>query len=374
MKIVHFSDTHLGFQAFDHVNDAGVNTREQDVYDAFERVIDRILEIKPGLAIHSGDLFHRPSPSNRALTFGLEQLRRLSQAAIPLVVIAGNHETPKTIYNSPILRALRALDGIHPMFGDAWELEQFGTIAVHGVPHINDNRLLQQQLERLTPVEGKYNILLLHTSLGRKYLMEEYGEQVFPESFEAKLQGFQYIALGHWHGCQPVNLHPNAWYSGSTERFSDAEAGSEKGFLILDIQPDNSCSVVFEAIKTRPWLVWERKNCHEVSVGELTSELQFFQNQNRLDEAIVSLNFIDIRPEQAMELSNMHLRQLFPTCFQLIPKRKTLTDKAFVHDLEASQFDSLDQIFGDYLRSKYPDNPVLANQLIAKAGKYFAGG
>jgi hypothetical protein len=88
----------------------------------------------------------------------------------------------------------------------------------------------------------------------------------------------------------------------------------------------------------------------------------------------VSLNFIDIRPEQAMELSNMHLRQLFPTCFQLIPKRKTLTDKAFVHDLEASQFDSLDQIFGDYLRSKYPDNPVLANQLIAKAGKYFAGG
>jgi DNA repair exonuclease SbcCD nuclease subunit len=121
MRILHFSDTHLGFQAFDRVNDAGVNTREQDVYDAFERVIQRTLEIKPDLVIHSGDFFHRPSPSNRALTFGLEQLRKIGDAGIPIVIIAGNHETPKTIYNSPILRALNTLDHVFPVFGETWE-------------------------------------------------------------------------------------------------------------------------------------------------------------------------------------------------------------------------------------------------------------
>ena len=372
MKILHFSDTHLGFQSFDRVNDAGVNAREQDVYDAFERVVDRILAIKPDVVVHAGDLFHRPSPSNRALTFALEQLRRISLAKIPIVIIAGNHETPKTIYNSPILRALRSIDGVHPMFGETWEVIEFGNTAIHGLPHINDNRLLLTELDRLQPLDGKFNVLMLHTSLGRRFLMEEYGEQVFPAEFEAKLAGFQYIALGHWHDRQSVNVHPCAWYSGSTERFSDTEIGAEKGFLLLDVQPDNTCSVTFEAIATRPWLKWERKNCLEVSVGEMESELNFFIEQNQVADAIISLNFLDIRPEQAMELSNIRLRQMFPDSFQLIPKRKTFSDRAFVHDIEASQFDSLDQIFGDYLRSKYVGDEGMGERLVERAGRYFA--
>lgn len=76
MKIVHLSDTHLGYSNFDKVNDLGVNFREQDFYDAFERVVSQILEIKPSIVIHSGDFFHRPSPSNRAMTFALEQLKK----------------------------------------------------------------------------------------------------------------------------------------------------------------------------------------------------------------------------------------------------------------------------------------------------------
>jgi DNA repair exonuclease SbcCD nuclease subunit len=257
------------------------------------------------------------------------------------------------------------------MFAEQQENFQFGDIVVHGVPHINDQRLLRTELDRLTPVAGKFNMLMLHTSLGRRYLMEEYGEQVFPPEFENKLADFQYIALGHWHDFQSINIHSSAWYSGSTERFSDTEIGTEKGFLLLDVQSDHQCNVVFEAIATRPWYKWERKGCQEVSAGELTSELMLFKEQHELKDAILSLNFLDIRPEQAMELSNLRLRQMFPDSFQLIPKRKTFSDRAFIHDIEASQFDSLDQIFSDYLRSKYPENEALAAQLVERAGRYF---
>ena len=104
---------------------------------------------------------------------------------------------------------------------------------------------------------------------------------------------------------------------------------------------------------------------------ELEAELEVFKVQNCPREAIVSLNFNDIKPEQAFELSNQRLRQIFPDSFQLITKRKTYSDRAFVHDIEVSQFDSLDKIFNDYLRSKYPDNEVLADQLVARAGMYF---
>ena len=385
MTLLHFSDTHLGFQAFDRVNAEGINAREQDVYDAFERVVARILAEKPDIVIHSGDFFHRPSPSNRALTFGLEQLKRLCDAKIPILVIAGNHETPKTIYNSPILRALRNLDCVYPIFGEAWEKFEFDGTVVHGVPHINDNRILYQELERLEPVAGKFNILMLHTSLGKKFLMEEYGEQVFPAEYEAKLADFQYIALGHWHNFQKIDLHPNAWYSGSTERLSDTEIGSEKGFLKLTFtkpdtftkldkfrkRDDSDLSVTFEAIPTRPWLKWEMNRCHELSVAEIEASLEKFISENDTRDAMLSLIFNDIRPEQTLELGNLRLRQLFPDAFQLIPKRKTWSDSAFVRGIEVGQFDSLDKIFADYLRSKYPDDEALAGKLVERAAGYF---
>jgi DNA repair exonuclease SbcCD nuclease subunit len=400
MTLIHFSDTHLGFQAFDRVNAEGINAREQDVYDAFERVVERILEIKPNVVIHSGDFFHRPSPSNRALTFGLEQLKRLCDARIPIVIIAGNHETPKTIYNSPILRALRNLDCVYPIFGETWEKFEFDGVVVHGVPHINDNRILYQELGKLQPVAGKFNILMLHTSLGKKFLMEEYGEQVFPAEFEAKLADFQYIALGHWHNFQKIDLHPNAWYSGSTERLSDTEIGAEKGFLKLEIGKvfiqdkqdlqdistqkgaknpvnlvhpvnKNQPVITFEAIPTRPWLKWEMNRCHELSVTEIEAALEKFISENDTRDAMLSLIFNDIRPEQTLELGNLRLRQLFPDAFQLIPKRKTWSDSAFVRGIEVGQFDSLDKIFADYLHSKYPDDEALAGKLVERAAGYF---
>ena len=369
--VIHFSDTHLGYQAYDRVNAEGINAREQDVYDAFERVIGRILDIKPGVVIHSGDFFHRPSPSNRALTFGLEQLRRLGDAGIPLVLIAGNHETPKTIYNSPILRALRSLDRVYPFFGECVEQINLGDIVIHGVPHINDNRLLTSSLEQLEAVRDKFNILMLHTSLGKRYLMEEYGEQVFPAEFEAKLAQFQYIALGHWHNCQPIDVHPCAWYAGSIERLSDTEIGAEKGFLRLDVQADRTSRVQFEAISTRPWLRWEMNQCHNISVTEIEADLERFKQENDTQGAILSVIFNDIRTEQTLELGNLRLKQMFPDAFQILPKRKTYSERDFVQGIEASQFDSLDEIFADYLHSKYSENPALAERLVERANKYF---
>lgn len=371
MHIIHFSDTHLGFQAYDNVDDNGINAREQDVYDAFERVVDRICAEKPDLVIHSGDFFHRPSPSNRALTFGLEQLRRLCDLDIHTVIIAGNHETPKTVYTSPILRALRSMPCVYPAFGDVWEKWTFGDVTVHSLPHINDNRKLFEELERLQPDAGRFNILMLHTSLGKRYLMEEYGEQVFPPEFEEKLQGFQYVALGHWHNYQQVNLHPNAWYSGSTERFSDTEIGAEKGFINLNLAADGTFTNTFEVIPTRPWLKFEAHHCHALSVDELREKIKTFAAENDTQGAILSLIFNDIRVEQSLEIGNQHLREIFPHCFQLLPKRRMYNEKSQATRWEAQPFDSLDKLFSAYVREQYRDDDAMAQKLADKAASFF---
>lgn len=371
MRILHFSDTHLGFQAFDGVTAEGINAREQDGYLAFRQVIDHVLDTRPDVVVHSGDFFHRPSPSNRALTFGMEQLRRLHDAKIPIVLIAGNHETPKTVYTSPILRALRTVDGVYPIFGQQLESVEFDGLKVHGVPHINDTRILHAELERLEAQPGRWNLLLLHTSLGKKFLMDEYGEQVFPAQFEAKLTDFQYVALGHWHNFQHTDATPHTWYSGSTERLSDTEIGFEKGFVEIDAAADGTYQLKFRPIATRPWLQLALDHCEGKTVAELRAELETFASGNDTRQAILSLQFNDIRAEQTLELSNSRLREIFPESFQLLPKRRPFAEKAFIHRIEADQFDRLDRIFADYLREHFRDTPDVAERLVGRARDYF---
>ena len=42
MKILHFSDTHLGFNDLDIINNENINQREADFYDAFSEIVEQI--------------------------------------------------------------------------------------------------------------------------------------------------------------------------------------------------------------------------------------------------------------------------------------------------------------------------------------------
>ncbi len=372
MRLLHFSDTHLGYQAFDRVEEhTGVNAREQDFYNAFEYVINRAIAERPAVVVHSGDFFHRPSPSNRALTFALEQLRRLSDAHIPLFLIAGNHETPRTSYNSPILRALRSLPGIHPVFEQRWETFSIDRVTLHGLPHLNDERLFRQELMRIEPTPDRFNLLLLHTSVGKRFLMEEYGEQMLPEELVHRLSGFQYLALGHWHNAQKISAHHNGWYAGSTERLSETEVGAEKGFLWVDVHSTAEASISFEAIPTRPWLRQEIRRCNEYSVADLLSRLNDFARGNDLRQAIVSVILSDIQPEQAAELSNWRLKEIFKDTFQLLIRRRLYTAAQQRRSAEASSFERIEDLFAHFVRQQMGADPSLADALIEKAQHYF---
>jgi DNA repair exonuclease SbcCD nuclease subunit len=59
--------------------------------------------------------------------------------------------------------------------------------------------------------------------------MNEFNELIIPTEVISK--NFDYIALGHYH--KFTKLANNAFYSGSTERFSFTDAPDKKGFLEL---------------------------------------------------------------------------------------------------------------------------------------------
>lgn len=369
MKIIHFSDTHLGFNDLDKVGSNGVNLREQDFYDSFKFVIDQALEIKPDLIIHSGDFFHRPSPPNRPMIFALEQMNRLAAANIPIVIIAGNHETPKTIYTSPILKAFKTIKGVHPIFGQEYQTVEFGDLIVHGLPHINDERVLLTEMDKIDPKPEKFNIILLHTSIGKSYIMDEFGEQLYPPERLDLLNKFDYVALGHWHNFQKVSILEKAWYVGSTERMSDTEAGKDKGFCVLTLEKDKLVDPVFHPIPARPWSRFDIKKCEEKTVEDIEKELIELAETNPHKDAIVSIYFHQIQNLQSIALTQRKLEIVFTEALQVHGKRIfSASDRDHDSQRWSNSGKSTTELLADFIKEQSEEK---ADRLIERAKGYF---
>ena len=96
LRIAHLSDTHLGYRAYYKTDPAtGRNQRSVDIEHAYERAVSDILTRGVDLVIHSGDVFHHARPAYSAMRAFVRQSRRLEQAKLPVLVIGGNHDTPR---------------------------------------------------------------------------------------------------------------------------------------------------------------------------------------------------------------------------------------------------------------------------------------
>jgi 3',5'-cyclic AMP phosphodiesterase CpdA len=85
LHLIHIADTHLGLAAFNRLDpETGMNLREKQVYDNFLLAIDTIIQQKPDVLVHAGDLFDTVKPKTRTSTTVLEALDRLHAAGIPL--------------------------------------------------------------------------------------------------------------------------------------------------------------------------------------------------------------------------------------------------------------------------------------------------
>ncbi len=288
MDLLHFSDTHLGHQRFSRVDPkSGLNQREQDVYDAFDQVIQTALDDPPELVIHSGDLFDGVRPSNRALATALQGFVRLDKAGIPTVIIAGNHEHPRMVETGSPMRLFDHLENIHAVYKGRPETLQIAGHVVHAVPQCPDNRALQKAVE---PLDG--GILVLHGGvLGMDaFHHAEFNElSIDPGWFTGDAADrFAYVALGHYHGT--TKIADRAWYAGATERMSIRESGEEKGYLRVGDQ------VTFKAIPGRPHVDLPIVHAQDLAADEILEAAQRAIDAVP-DGAVARLRIHDIAPD-----------------------------------------------------------------------------
>jgi exonuclease SbcD len=244
MRLIHLSDIHLGFRQYQRQTGSGINQREADVAASLRRVIDKIIELEPDLVLVAGDVFHTVRPTNPAILHAFTQFSRLVQMLpdTPVVIVAGNHDTPRTTETGCILRLFSPL-GIYVVEGKAERIPLFGgRVSVLAVPDMAAER------PALAPEpSAKHNILLLHGEI--EGVLPRYAstlERVPMEISRADLgaERWDYVALGHYHVHRSVA--PNAFYSGSLDYTSSnpwGELGEEresgipgKGFIEHDLE------------------------------------------------------------------------------------------------------------------------------------------
>ncbi len=233
MRLVHLADIHLGFRQYQRQTPGGLNQREADVAKSLRAVIDRIIELDPQIVLIAGDVFHTVRPTNPAILTAFIQFERLKRALphAEIVIVAGNHDTPRTSETGCILGLFRQL-GITVVEGEPrWVQIAEHDLAILAVPDMG------QGSPRLEPdPSAKHNILLLHGEI--EGVLPTYGRELDRSPMEISLEAlgadrWDYVALGHYHVYRQVA--DRAFYSGSIDYTSTnpwGELAEEREFRI----------------------------------------------------------------------------------------------------------------------------------------------
>jgi DNA repair exonuclease SbcCD nuclease subunit len=309
----------VGFAAYARVTPEGLNQREQDLFDAFARVVDLAIARRVDVVLHSGDLFDSVRPTNRALSHVLHQARRLHDARIPFVVISGNHEAPRLRETGAVLRLLDFMPGTRAVYKGAYEAIRIGELAIHAVPHAASNDALREQLRLVRPAEdARWNVAAMHAGvLGvGDFRTGEFNEQVVPQN--ELPAGMDYTALGHYHRC--VEVAPGAWYAGSTERVTFREAGETKSVNVVDLASGAVETAPLEG--TRPMLELPVLPCRGMDEAAVPGAVYARLADAPLDGAIAKLKVLGVAPHVWAMLDFARVRKLTAAAlhFELQPE------------------------------------------------------
>ena len=316
MRLVHLSDIHLGFRQYQRQTPTGINQREADVATSLRRVIDAVIELRPDLVLIAGDVFHTVRPTNPAILHAFLQFSRLMEMLpdTTVVMVAGNHDTPRTAETGCILRLFKPL-GINVIDGEARRVPvDKHDLMILAVPDMQGRRPL------LKPdPSAKYNILLLHGEI--EGVLPKYGRELDRSPMEITQEElaadkWDYVALGHYHVYRSVA--PNAFYSGSLDytstnpwgELAEERAAGIAGKGIIEHDLANKTHTFHPIPPTRPWVDLTSLSGSGLSPAALDDAIRdaLEKCDGGIDEKIVRLVVRDVPRHILRELDHKAIR------------------------------------------------------------------
>lgn len=262
MRFVHTSDWHIGR-----------TIKGQERWEEVSTLLDELALFvereRVELVLISGDVFDVLTPPAEAERIVYEFFCRMNLLKVPVIVIAGNHDSPQRFDSRSGLFAIAGVYVIGRARHDAVfrPLVRSGAdVLVGALPFVSEKSVIKgidYMTKSETDLKGSYtdkieamirrlsehfrpeSINILMTHLFFEGSIPSYSERqidltnayaVPPTAIPPHLN---YLAVGHIHKQQKIKrTGVNAYYSGSLMKLDFGEERDEKGFLLIEAKPN----------------------------------------------------------------------------------------------------------------------------------------
>ncbi len=270
MKILHFADLHLGVESYGRIDPTtGLSSRFHDFLSALDQVVDYARQNKVDLVLFCGDAYKSREPSQTQQREFAKRINWLSTSGIPIFLLIGNHDLPnaigratsteifdtlaiKNVYvsNRPEIYRIPTNSGIIQIASLPW-LRRSALLSKEDTKNLDFDQINQKLQQVLTNVIAANiakldpelpSILAAHVWVSSAQVGSERSMTIGQEPMlllsNMANPAFDYIALGHIHKHQVLSHNPPVVYAGSLERLDFSEEEDDKGFYLVEIEPD----------------------------------------------------------------------------------------------------------------------------------------
>lgn len=324
MKFFHLSDLHIGKQLH-HYN------LKEDQEHILNEVITYAKEIYPDAIVIAGDVYDKSVPSAEAVAIFDEFLTQIANLSIPVLMIAGNHDSAERLdYASRILGlqniyiAGRPPESEEEFVKKVTMEDEYGEIDFYLLPFLKPGYVknvfgampasysdaVKQLIEREQIDWTRRNVLISH----QFYI----GNGEVPDTCDSEnisvggidqvdvtsVKQFDYVALGHLHGAQKVRMS-HIRYSGTLLKYSVSESMQKKSLHVVTVA-DKGQVVCVEQLPLHP--IREVRKIR----GNLADIIEDAQPENKNDYVSITLtDEVDpYKPKEQLEKVYTHILEI----------------------------------------------------------------
>ena len=270
MRVLHFSDLHIGVENYGRVDPAtGFSTRLNDFLGSLDEVVEYALANSVDLVLLAGDAYKGRDPSQTHQREFARRLMRLSAAGVPTFLVVGNHDLPNAVSRATAVEIFPTLGAPQIYVGSSLDTytvpTKSGPLQLLAVPWprrsgilsreetrgLNAEQVREEIQDRMTaaildrcrrldpdvPAILAGHVTINNATVGTERSMMLGSDHVLMAGNVARPE-LEYVALGHIHKRQVLRQDsPAMAYSGSLQRVDFSEEADDKGFYVVDIDP-----------------------------------------------------------------------------------------------------------------------------------------
>ena len=356
MKILHFSDLHIGYERYSKTTDleTGLDDRIVDFLNVFDELVEYAIIENVDLVLFAGDAFKTRNPTPTHLREFTKRLMKLTHNNIPVVLVVGNHDIPAVkqratsldIFPTMNVDKVTVIDQLKlytvntknneqvQIIGLPWP--RFGTFTSNirkKDPNMKVEEIAKsivdvfdtsinielKKIDKNIPCIFSGHLSVMEAKTSTETLMSITNDPLLSTQFFIRPE-FDYVALGHIHKDQVLNEDPPVIYSGSLERVDFGEKNDDKGFYILEIdknKPQGNRLKYYKKIKVNARKFNEIKI--KIPKTELYPEkyLEKILSKESISDAIIRLH-IESTKEHFESVNDPKIKQILSEAKNLV--------------------------------------------------------